>query len=108
MVNLNLINTLIIKSPTEESVIPFGRTVRLHVENSETDITANPYTASFSSASGTYQINGLVPGVIYNLATAGMQGNTTLVTTTTGGTTALVTFQIINYNPNIPPIYIIS
>jgi len=101
------INTLSIISPTVDSSIPFGRTIPVLVDNSDGDISTY-YTATFSSSSGTFLINGLVQGITYNLVPAGIYGNTTLVVTATGGTTALVSFQIINYNANIVPIFIPS
>lgn len=102
---INSINSLIIISPIVDLKIPFGTPIPVLVENAVGDL-GETYTASFSSAGGTYLVNGLVQGVTYNLVPAGIYGNTTLVVTATGSMTALVTFNIINYNPNVVPLYI--
>lgn len=104
---LKLISTLSIISPTPDLSIPFGRTVPVLVQNSEGDISTD-YTVSFSSPCGTYLVNGLVQGITYHLVPAGLYGNTTLVATATGGKTAVLSFQIINYNANIAPAFVPS
>lgn len=91
-------------SPNPDSSIPFGSTVPVLVRNSGDDISTD-YTVTFSSSCGTYLVNGLIPGITYYLVPAGLYGNTTLVATATGGKTAVLSFQIINYNPNIAPAF---
>lgn len=102
-----LINTLSIISPTQDSSVPFGSTVPVLVQNSEGDISTD-YTVTFSSPCGTYLVNGLVQGITYYLVPAGLYGNTTIVATATGGMTAVLSFQIINYNQNVAPAFIPS
>lgn len=99
--------TLSVISPVADSSIPFGRPIPVLVEKSEGDI-SDYYTVTFSSSTGTFLVNGLDLGVTYYLVPAGIAGNTTLVVTATGGTTAVVPFEVINYNPNVPPVFIPS
>lgn len=103
----SLVNALTFTAPTTTNYAS-GTVIPLQVAlTSSGDLsTTLTYTAVFSCAAGSYQLNSLVIGQSYSVIPPGVFGPTTLTVTAVGCATALLSLTITPTVPNYPPNYV--
>ena len=105
---LSSVYSLSIITPTSgTSNFASGDVISLNVTLSDSDLlTTTTYTAVFSCAAGSYQLNSLVLGEVYSIIPPGIFGPTTLTVTAVGCATDLLSITITPSIPNYPPNYV--
>lgn len=103
---ISLISALTFDAPTTTN-FSSGTVIPLNVSLSNGDLsTTLTYSAVFSCAAGSYQLNSLVLGQSYSVIPPGVFGPTTLTVTAVGCATALLSLVITPAVPNYPPNYV--